>query len=84
VQHLDLRHIGRGLKPSQPHAAAFHPHQAIVAAAIGTHVVGKCRSRDFSCLCFDGFVLRYVSNVWFGVVWESFDCGISQVCCDWL
>lgn len=39
VQHLDLRHIGRGLKPSQPHAAAFHPHQAIVAAAIGTHVV---------------------------------------------
>ncbi|XP_048128024.1 uncharacterized protein LOC115746944 isoform X2 [Rhodamnia argentea] len=39
VQHLDLRHIGRGLKPLQPHAAAFHPHQAIVAAAIGTHVV---------------------------------------------
>lgn len=47
VQHLDLRHIGRGLKPLQPHAAAFHPHQAIVAAAIGTHVVGKPRFSDF-------------------------------------
>ncbi|OWM64347.1 hypothetical protein CDL15_Pgr009270 [Punica granatum] len=39
VQHLDLRHIGGGLKPLQPHAAAFHPHQAIVAAAIGTYIV---------------------------------------------
>ncbi|KAK4792051.1 hypothetical protein SAY86_022486 [Trapa natans] len=39
VQHLDLRHIGRGVKPLQPHAAAFHPHQALVAAAIGTCIV---------------------------------------------
>ncbi|KAJ8625097.1 hypothetical protein MRB53_033627 [Persea americana] len=39
VQHLDLRHVGRGLKPLQPHAAAFHPSQAIVAAAIGSYII---------------------------------------------
>ncbi|KAI4386694.1 hypothetical protein MLD38_004605 [Melastoma candidum] len=39
VQHLDLRYIGRGLKPLQPHAAAFHPHQAVVAVAIGSYIV---------------------------------------------
>ncbi|KAK9096714.1 hypothetical protein Sjap_022211 [Stephania japonica] len=39
VQHLDLRHVDRGLKPLQPHAAAFHPTQALVAAAIGTYIV---------------------------------------------
>lgn len=44
VQHLDLRHIGRGVKPLQPHAAAFHPHQAMVAAAIGTYIVGSAQS----------------------------------------
>nr|CAB3498554.1 unnamed protein product [Digitaria exilis] len=45
VQHLDLRHSGgrRGAsaRPMQPHAAAFRASQAIVAVAIGTHVVGK-------------------------------------------
>jgi hypothetical protein len=45
VQHLDLRHAGgrRGAsaRPLQPHAAAFRASQAIVAVAIGTHVVGK-------------------------------------------
>ena len=41
VQHLDLRHVGRGHKPLQPHAAAFHPHQALVAVAIGNFIVGK-------------------------------------------
>jgi hypothetical protein len=44
VQHLDLRHAGgrRGAsaRPMQPHAAAFRTSQAIVAVAIGTHVVG--------------------------------------------
>jgi hypothetical protein len=44
VQHLDLRHAGgrRGAsaRPMQQHAAAFRPSQAIVAVAIGTHVVG--------------------------------------------
>lgn len=44
VQHLDLRHSGgrRGAsaRPMQPHAAAFRSSQAIVAVAIGTHVVG--------------------------------------------
>ncbi|XP_072994208.1 uncharacterized protein [Typha latifolia] len=39
VQHLDLRHVGRGLKPLQPHAAAFHPTQAVVAVAIGTYII---------------------------------------------
>ncbi|XP_048335751.2 uncharacterized protein LOC107410579 isoform X1 [Ziziphus jujuba] len=39
VQHVDLRHVGHGLKPSQPHAAAFHPHQALVAVAIGNYIV---------------------------------------------
>ncbi|KAL6551708.1 hypothetical protein OROGR_007862 [Orobanche gracilis] len=39
VQHLDLRHAGRSSKPLQPHAAAFHPTQALVSAAIGTHVI---------------------------------------------
>ncbi|XP_062153998.1 uncharacterized protein LOC133862240 [Alnus glutinosa] len=39
VQHLDLRHVGRGLKPLQPHAASFHPHQALVAVAIGNFII---------------------------------------------
>ncbi|KAK0603672.1 hypothetical protein LWI29_007382 [Acer saccharum] len=40
VQHLDLRHIGRGdNKPLQPHAAAFHPTQALIAVAVGTYII---------------------------------------------
>ncbi|PIN18240.1 hypothetical protein CDL12_09092 [Handroanthus impetiginosus] len=39
LQHLDLRHVGRSSKPLQPHAAAFHPTQALVSAAIGTHII---------------------------------------------
>lgn len=39
VHHLDLRHVGRGLKPLQPHAAAFHPTQALIAVAIGNYVI---------------------------------------------
>lgn len=39
VQHLDLRHVGRSSKPFQPHAAAFHPSQALVAVAIGTYII---------------------------------------------
>lgn len=39
VQHLDLRHVGRGLKPLQPHATTFHPSQAIVAVGIGTYII---------------------------------------------
>ncbi|KAM5576483.1 hypothetical protein ABKV19_007379 [Rosa sericea] len=39
VQHLDLRHVTRSTKPLQPHAAAFHPHQALVAVAIGNYIV---------------------------------------------
>lgn len=42
IHHLDLQHVGRGLKPLQPHAAAFHPHQALVAIAMGTYIVGQC------------------------------------------
>ncbi|XP_012079201.1 uncharacterized protein LOC105639681 isoform X2 [Jatropha curcas] len=40
VQHLDLRHVGRGVnKPLQPHAAAFHPTQALIAAAVGSYLI---------------------------------------------
>ncbi|KAL5099300.1 hypothetical protein RYX36_003627 [Vicia faba] len=39
LQHLDLRHVGRGVVPYQPHAASFHSHQALVAVAIGTYIV---------------------------------------------
>ncbi|KAE9466878.1 hypothetical protein C3L33_01226, partial [Rhododendron williamsianum] len=39
LQHLDLRHAGRSSKPLQPHAAAFHPSQALVAAAVGNHII---------------------------------------------
>lgn len=41
LQHLDLRHAGRSSKPLQPHAAAFHPSQALVAAAVGNHIIGN-------------------------------------------
>nr|GLL46179.1 uncharacterized protein LOC109180485 [Ipomoea trifida] len=41
LQHLDLRHVGRSSKPLQPHAAAFHPLQALVSVAVGTYVIGK-------------------------------------------
>lgn len=39
LQHLDLRHVGRGVRPLQPHAASFHPHQALIAVAIGNYIV---------------------------------------------
>ncbi|EOA23389.1 hypothetical protein CARUB_v10016565mg [Capsella rubella] len=40
VQHLDLRHVGRGVsKPLQPHTAAFHPTQAVIAVAVGSHIM---------------------------------------------
>lgn len=39
VQHLDLRHVDRSSKLFQPHAAAFHPTQALVSVAIGTHII---------------------------------------------
>lgn len=40
LQHLDLRHVGRSSKPLQPHAATFHPTQAVVAVAVGRHIMG--------------------------------------------
>ncbi|KAL5058367.1 hypothetical protein RYX36_029971 [Vicia faba] len=39
LQYLDLHHIGRGVRPSQPPTASFHPHQALVIVAIGTYIV---------------------------------------------
>ncbi|KAF3793922.1 hypothetical protein EJ110_NYTH08865 [Nymphaea thermarum] len=39
LQHLDLRHVDRGHKALQPHAAAFHPNQAIMAVAVGSFIV---------------------------------------------
>ncbi|RWW07075.1 hypothetical protein GW17_00029555 [Ensete ventricosum] len=50
VQHLDLRHVGRGLKPLQPHAAVFHPTQALVAVAIGTYIIGVLCFAEFDAL----------------------------------
>lgn len=42
MQHLDLRHVGRGVsKPLQPHTAAFHPTQAVIAVAVGSYIMGK-------------------------------------------
>lgn len=57
LQHLDVRHVGRSSKPLQPHAATFHPTQAIVAAAVGTHIIGRL----ISSRIFDNF-LRSVLN----------------------
>lgn len=39
IQHLDLRHVGREAKPLQPHAASFHPTQALIAAAVGKYII---------------------------------------------
>ncbi|KAK8694745.1 hypothetical protein V6N13_072290 [Hibiscus sabdariffa] len=40
LQHLDLQHVAHGiLKPLQPHAAAFHPTQALVSAAIASYII---------------------------------------------
>lgn len=39
MQHLDLRHPSRSSRPSQPHASAFHPTQALVSAAVGTRII---------------------------------------------
>lgn len=39
MQHLDLRHVGRSSKPFQPHAATFHPSQALVAVAAGNYII---------------------------------------------
>ncbi|KAJ4775115.1 Transducin/WD40 repeat-like superfamily protein [Rhynchospora pubera] len=44
VQHLDLRHVARGQKPQQPHYAVFKSSQAVVAVAVGTHII------EFDCL----------------------------------
>jgi hypothetical protein len=48
LQHLDLRHVGGGVVPFQPHAASFHSHQALVAVAIGTYIVGQFSNFMFS------------------------------------
>ncbi|CAN4079635.1 unnamed protein product [Withania somnifera] len=39
LQHLDLRHVGRSSKSLQPHAAAFHPTQALLAVAVGSYII---------------------------------------------
>lgn len=49
VHHLDLRHVGRGSKALQPHAATFHPVQGVIAVAVGTHIIGAFLV--FSILC---------------------------------
>lgn len=48
VQHLDLRHVGRSGKTLQPHAAAFHPTQSMIAAAVGTYLIGLHISVEIS------------------------------------
>lgn len=53
MQHLDLRHVGRGdHKPLQPHAAAFHPNQALIAVAIGTYIIGNPLHPSVHCLLY--------------------------------
>ncbi|KAK8327875.1 hypothetical protein V6Z11_A11G211500 [Gossypium hirsutum] len=50
LQHLDLQHVARGiLQPLQPHAAAFHHTQALVAAAIGTYIIVVRMSYSPAC-----------------------------------
>ncbi|GMH14770.1 hypothetical protein Nepgr_016611 [Nepenthes gracilis] len=39
IRHLGLRHVGREDKALQPHAAAFHPNQALIAAAVGKYII---------------------------------------------
>lgn len=51
LQHLDLRHVGRSAKPFQPHAATFHPTQAIVATAVGTYITGTPISFQWQWWC---------------------------------
>jgi hypothetical protein len=67
VQHLDLRHAGgrRGAsaRPLQPHAAAFRASQAIVAVAIGTHVVGTSPCSTSSAVC---RLLLLLMMIWAG------------------
>ncbi|KAK7307607.1 hypothetical protein VNO77_40821 [Canavalia gladiata] len=35
--HLHLLHVG--VKPLQPHAASFHPHQPLVVVTVGTYII---------------------------------------------
>jgi hypothetical protein len=67
VQHLDLRHAGgrRGAsaRPMQQHAAAFRPSQAIVAVAIGTHVVGTYSRPSYLPLPLSGMRQQWLGRL---------------------
>lgn len=61
LQHLDLRHVGRSSKSLQPHAAAFHPTQALLAVAVGSQIIGK--SFSFSALNFNMLYVLLINSV---------------------
>lgn len=46
TQHLDLQPVRSGAPAVQPHCAAFHHSQALIAVAVGRNIVG-----EFVCLC---------------------------------
>ncbi|WCJ31093.1 Transducin/WD40 repeat-like superfamily protein [Euphorbia peplus] len=61
IQHLDLRHVGRSVtKPLQPHAATFHPTQALIAAAVGTYIIefDALTGSKLSCIDIGAAVVR--------------------------
>jgi hypothetical protein len=41
TQHLDLQPVRSGAPAVQPHCAAFHHSQALIAVAVGRNVVGE-------------------------------------------
>lgn len=45
TQHLDLQPVRSGAPAVQPHCAAFHHSQALIAVAVGRNIVG-----EFVCL----------------------------------
>lgn len=41
TQHLDLQPVRSGAPAVQPHCAAFHHSQALIAVAVGRNIVGE-------------------------------------------
>lgn len=44
TQHLDLQPVRSGAPAVQPHCAAFHHSQALIAVAVGRNIVGELRA----------------------------------------
>lgn len=41
THHLDLQPVRSGAPAVQPHVAAFHHSQALIAVAVGRNIVGE-------------------------------------------